>query len=436
MPPCFQDLERALRDSRVHRIFGRVRTLSDGLVTVEGLENHLKLGDRVNLINHAGDTVGAEAVELGQTTARVFAEDRLGGFAPGDRVELLGGGSISPDSSWMGQALNAFGTPLDGGALRSGDTPYALRRDAPPAIARGALGARFCTGLSALDTFLPLVRGQRTGVFAGSGVGKTTLLAQLARSVTADVIVLVLIGERGREVRDFIERDIGPKAMGRCIVVAATSDQSPALKRRAAWTGLTIAEYFRDLGAHALLLFDSLTRFAQAHRDIVAAHGEPAGPTGFPPSTAQLLSELIERTGPGAEGKGDISAIYSVLVAGSDMEEPLADTVRGMLDGHIILSRDIATRGRYPAIDVLQSVSRALPGAASDAENDLLTHARRVLSRFEDSRLLIEAGLYTPGADEDLDRAVALQPELEALIGAVGQPSVEASFERLRRILA
>jgi flagellum-specific ATP synthase len=297
------------------------------------------------------------------------------------------------------------------------------------------LGARLETGLAVLNTFLPIVRGQRVGIFAGSGVGKTTLLGKLARTLSADVVVLVLIGERGREVRDFVDRVLGPGAMKRCVVVAATSDQSPAVKRRAAFTGMAIAECFRDAGAHVLFMADSITRLAEAHREVAAASGELSTLRGFPPSTSKLIMELAERAGPGPQDGGNITGVFNVLVAGSDFDEPVADILRGTLDGHVVLSRDIASRGRFPAIDVLSSVSRSLPEAASAQENEVLDKARQLLAAYEKSRLMIESGLYATGTDHQTDKAMRVHEDLELFLARVESQNTKESFRRLSELV-
>ena len=285
------------------------------------------------------------------------------------------------------------------------------------------------------DTLLPIVRGQRIGLFAGSGVGKSTLLSALARGVTADVVVIAIVGERGRELREFVETTLGPEGMARAVIVAATSDQSPLMRRRCAWAAMAVAEHFRDEGRHVLFLADSITRFAEAHREIALASGEAPSYRGFPPSTSQIIMALAERSGPGPEGAGDISAIFSVLVAGSDMEEPVADILRGVLDGHVVLDRAIAERGRFPAVDVLRSVSRSLPHAATAAENALIGRARAALGLYAESELMIKAGLYAPGSDPRLDEAVRMQPALDGFV-ALQSPDSGHSFRLLEDVLA
>jgi flagellum-specific ATP synthase len=333
--------------------------------------------------------------------------------------------------------VDAFGRPLDGRPLQQGADAIPLRRAAPPAAQRRALGARIATGQSALDTVLPIARGQRVGLFAGSGVGKSTLLANLAKGVEADVVVLALIGERGRELRDFAENALGEAGRKRAVIVAATSDESPLVKRRAAWTALSVAEHFRDQGKHVLLLFDSLTRFAEAHREIALTAGEPPSLRAHPPSTAHLIAALAERAGPGPEsGAGDITAVFTILVAGSDMEEPIADMARGILDGHVILDREIAERGRFPAIDLRRSVSRVLPGVATAEENVLIAEARRMTAAYESALPMIQAGLWKDGADPVADAAVRVHGALDAFMAAHAPRGTPDSFARLAQALS
>ena len=282
---------------------------------------------------------------------------------------------------------------------------------------------------------LPVVRGQRVGLFAGSGVGKSRLLAHLARHMQADVVVIALIGERGREVNEFVQNVLGRDGMRRAVVVAATSDQSALTRRRCGWAAMAVAEHFRDAGRNVLLLADSVTRFAEAHREIAVASGEAPALRGYPPSVTPLITALCERAGPGGEGQGDITAIFSVLVAGSDMDEPVADILRGVLDGHIVLSREIAERGRYPAIDVARSVSRSLPDAASDSENTLIAQTRRLLGAYEQSEVMIRAGLYSEGTDPILDQAVRVWPDLDAFFARPDREGTAGSFDRLALIL-
>ncbi|MDP3960977.1 MAG: flagellum-specific ATP synthase FliI, partial [Pseudorhodobacter sp.] len=257
-----------------------------------------------------------------------------------------------------------------------------------------------------------------------------------ARGVAADVVVIALVGERGRELREFTDGVLGPQGMARSVVVTATSDQSPLIRRRCAWTAMAVAEHFRDQGLQVLLLVDSITRFAEAHREVALAAGEQGNLRGFPPSTAHTIMALAERAGPGPEGMGDITAVFSVLVAGSDMEEPVADILRGALDGHVVLDRRIAERGRYPAIDLLRSVSRSLPDAATPEENDLIAQARRLLGAYDRAEMMIQAGLYAKGSDPLVDTAIRVWPALDAFLAEDAADGIEGSFRMLTACLA
>ena len=435
MTGLFDGLLAEITATPTIRRVGRVVETRRGLVEVTGLDG-ATLGDRVRISSRDGQA-GGEVLRLLPGRASVLPDASGDGMAIGDRVELLGKAEVAPDAGWIGRIVDAMGQPLDGRPLLRGAKASALRAPAPPAASRRRLGARLGTGVAVFDTLLPLVRGQRIGLFAGSGVGKSSLLARFARGVEADVVVIALVGERGRELREFTERVLGPAGMARSIIVTATSDQSPLMRRMCAYTAMAVAEHFRDLGLHVLLLVDSVTRFAEAHREIALAGGEEASLRGFPPSLNQAIMGLAERAGPGPEGAGDITAVFSVLVAGSDMDEPVADILRGVLDGHVVLDRRIAERGRFPAIDLLRSVSRSLPEAADEAENTLITEARRLLGAYDRAELMIQAGLYATGTDPVIDRAIRLWPLLDAFLAeAAPADGIAGSFERLRACLA
>lgn len=412
----------------VERI-GRITAIGAGVVTVSGLGRHAAIGDRLHC---QGGTAG-EVVRLGADGATVLIEDSTDGLGLGAEARLGGPAEIAPHDGWLGRVVDCLGRPLDGRPLAGGGDPRPFRAPPPPAAARRRLGARLDTGLAVFDTLLPIVRGQRIGLFAGSGVGKSTLLGNLSRGVDCDVAVIALIGERGRELREFVEEVLGPEGMARAVVIAATSDQSPLLRRRCAWAAMAVAEHFRDQGRQVLFMADSVTRFAEAHREIALAAGEPPSYRGFPASTAHLIMSLAERAGPGTAAQGDITAIFSVLVAGSDMDEPVADILRGVLDGHVVMDRAIAERGRFPAVDVLRSVSRSLPAAASGQENALITRARTMLGSYAESELMIRAGLYASGTDAVLDEAVRLYPALDRF---VGQPSPGGSADSFAQLAA
>ena len=421
------------------RRVGRVTAVGTAALEIAGLSHHARIGDQVAIGVGGGASqpgeIGGEIVGVSERLVRAMTYGPLDGAAVGNAATLLGAAGVHPAETWVGRIVDAFGQPLDGRPLTPGAASATLRRSPPPPAARKGLGRRLATGLAVFDTVLPLARGQRVGVFAGSGVGKSTLLGELARGIEADIVVFALIGERGRELRDFVDNVLGPAGMARAVVVAATSDQAPLIKRRAAWMAMATAEVFRDQGRHVLLLIDSLTRFAEAHREIALTAGEAATLRGFPPSVVNLIAALCERAGPGAFGKGDITAIFSVLVAASDMDEPIADITRGVLDGHLVLDRAIAERGRFPAVDVRRSVSRSLPGIASEAENALIGRARRILTAYENAALMIQTGLYVPGSDPAIDEAIRIWPKLDGLFTEAAPEGVAASFARLAALL-
>lgn len=430
------DVFAALRAeiARIPSVFpvGRIAGIEAGTVRVTGLEAALSLGDRVDLGKLGGEVIGLKPDET-----IVLPDGSADGLTIGQMVEAGGRSGIAPHDGWIGRIVDPYGQPLDGQPLQQGPDQRPIRADAPMAARRKRLGVRLSTGVAVFDTMLPLVRGQRIGLFAGSGVGKSSLLAKFARKVDADVVVIALVGERGRELREFTERVLGPEGMARSVIVTATSDLSALTRRRCAWTAMAVAEHFRDQGLHVLLLVDSVTRFAEAHREVALAAGEPAALRGYPPSLGQAIMGLAERAGPGPDGVGDITAIFSVLVAGSDMEEPVADILRGVLDGHVVMDRKIAERGRYPAIDLLRSVSRSLPEAATDEENGLIAEVRKLLGAWDRAELMIQAGLYVKGTDPVVDRAMQIWPALDGFVGEDAPAGgVEASFARLAAILA
>lgn len=431
MADVFSPLRAQIAAIPVVSAVGRVAEISRGTLRVRGLEKLARQGDQVRI-----GEIGGEVLQLSADEMVVLANGSPDGLAIGTPVELAGPAEISPDDSWIGRIIDPNGRPLDGKPLFRGPVARPLRTEAPPAAQRRALGERLSTGVAVFDTLLPLVRGQRIGLFAGSGVGKSSLLAKFARGVAADIVVIALVGERGRELREFTERVLGPAGMARSVVVAATSDQPALTRRRCAYTAMAVAEHFRDQGLHVLFLADSITRFAEAHREVALAAGESSALRGFPPSLNQAIMGLAERSGPGPKDAGDITAVFSVLVAGSDMEEPVADILRGVLDGHVVMDRKIAERGRYPAIDLLRSVSRSLPHAASPEENALIAEARRLLGAWDRAEMMVQAGLYTKGSDAAIDAAIKIWPALDAFL-AEDAPSdgVTGSFRRLAAVL-
>jgi flagellum-specific ATP synthase len=417
------------------RRVGRIDGAEGAVLRVTGLGDVAGLGDQVRVARADGLPLGGEVIRIDGPLVTVLPDDMTEGVARGDRVVLIGPARIAPHDGWIGRLIDPYGKPLDGRPLTGGHAARPLRASPPAPATRARLGPRLETGMAVFNTLLPVAEGQRIGLFAGSGVGKSSLLARFAARMEADVVVIALVGERGREVKDFVADILGKEGMGRAVVVAATSDRSALVRRRCAWTAMSVAEHFRDQGRHVLFLADSITRFAEAHREVAVAAGEDPALRGYPASTAHTIMQLCERAGPGEDGSGVITAILSVLVAGSDMEEPVADILRGVLDGHVVLDRKIAERGRFPAIDLLRSTSRSLPEAATEEENDTIAQARRLLGAYAQNELMIRAGLYAEGSDPALDAAIRAYPDLDAFLSEREGQDIENSFNRLRLIL-
>lgn len=428
-------LKAELGDLSPGRDVGRVAEVVEGGVQVTGLSGRARVGDWLTLRRRGQADLCGEVGRIRSDTLSMLCDVPPEGVAVGDRVLLSRPPVFAPGNHWIGRVVDPFGQPLDGRSLMRGGDERDVVAAPLPVTARTGLGLRLETGLAVMNTLLPLVQGQRIGLFAGSGVGKSHLLAGLARKVQADVVVIALIGERGREVNEFVTQVLGPEGMRRAVVVAATSDRPAMHRRRCALAAMTVAEHFRDQGKNVLFLADSITRLAEAHRETALRAGESPALRGFPPSVAPLITGLTERAGPGRPGDGFITAVFSVLVAGSDMDEPVADILRGVLDGHIVLSRDIAERGRFPAIDVGRSVSRALPEAASPEENTIITEARRLLGVYEASEVMVRAGLYNEGTDPELDAAVRIWPELDQFFATSVETGIAGCFDKLRVIL-
>ena len=427
------------------RLAGRVAGISGLVVDIDGLGGHVSVGDRLMLETRDGHAVPAEVVGFRSDLAQAMPFEALEGLGPGSPAVCAArrDGGFAVSDAWLGRVLDPLGRPLDGyGALPLGAAPRPLRPPAPEATSRARLGPRLDLGVRVLNCFATCRQGQRLGLFSGSGIGKSTLLAMLARNTACDVVVLALVGERGREVREFLEDDLGADGLARSVVVVATSDAPPLLRRQAAYAAMTVAEHFRDQGRSVLLLMDSITRFCLALREIGLSAGEPPATRGYPPSMFAELPRLLERSGPGLplpDGTaGQITGLFTVLVEGDDHNEPVADAVRGILDGHVILDRRIAERGRYPAVDVLRSLSRAAAGCLDAEETAMLRRARAILALHEDMADMLRLGAYRAGTDPAVDEAVALAPRIDA---ALRQEKVECasmadSFASLRAALA
>jgi len=398
--------------------FGRVARIEGLAVEVTGAQGAVSLGGQCRISIGNNKTIPCEVVGFRDGRALVMPLGSLDGITLGARADFEDRpASIYPSRAWLGRVIDGFGQPMDGkGPLPLGMTAYPLKAAPIAATRRGRVGKKLDLGIRALNAFATCCAGQRMGIFSGSGVGKSTLLSMLARNSDADAIVIGLIGERGREVKEFIEDDLGEEGLARSVVVAATSDEAPLVRRQAAYVAMTVAEQLRDSGLNVLLLMDSVTRFAMAQREIGLSAGEPPASKGYTPTVFAELPRLLERAGPGIEGGGSITGLFTVLVEGDDHNEPVADAVRGILDGHIVLERAIAERGRFPAINILKSVSRAMPGCNTDDEQKLILRARAPLTIYEDMAELIRLGAYKAGTNPEVDNAVRLYPQLEAFL--------------------
>ncbi|MBI2767318.1 MAG: FliI/YscN family ATPase [Chloroflexi bacterium] len=402
----------AAASAQVHRRTGTVARTFGEMTAVAGV--NLRPKELVFVEDPAGRPLAGECAGSEGPIAHIAMLDR-GAIAAGARVQATGRMASAPSGrALLGRVLDGLGRPMDGGGELHGAAWRPVHSEPPHPLDREPIMRALPSGVRAIDGFLTLGRGQRVGIFAGSGVGKSTLLGMLARGTAADITVIALIGERGREVRDFIEHDLGLEALKRCVVVASTGDNPAAMRRCAANTATAVAEAFRADGLDVLLLFDSLTRVAMAQREIGLASGEPPTTKGYPPSVFSLLPHLMERTGPSAQGS--ITAVYTVLVDGDDMDEPIADISRATLDGHIVLKRALASAGHYPPIDVLGSVSRLMSRVGSGCHNEAARRLRQLLAAYNEARDLISIGAYVRGADPVVDRASDLMPAIDAFL--------------------
>jgi flagellum-specific ATP synthase len=422
-----------------YQIFGRVTKVLGLLVEIEGFGSALSIGARVNLQPSETHIIPCEVVGFKDEHALLMPFGALEGVSLGCPAIIQRNKPVAmPDERWLGRVINAMGEPIDGkGALPQGAHMIPLRNTPPPPHARQRIGEQLDLGVRAVNTFLATCQGQRMGIFSGSGVGKSILLSMMARYTEADISVIGLVGERGREVQEFLEDDLGPEGLARSVVIVSTGDEPALMRRQAAYLTLATAEYFRDRGRQVLCLIDSLTRFAMAQREIGLSAGEPPTSKGYPPTTFGELARLLERAGPGAPGQGSITGLFSVLVEGDDVNEPVSDAVRGIIDGHIVMEREIADRGRYPAINILKSVSRSMPKAVSESRNDIIKVAKNVITTYEDMAELIRLGAYRRGSDPNVDEAIRLYPDINKFLAQDKDEntSIEQGFQILADIL-
>jgi flagellum-specific ATP synthase len=417
------------------QISGLITEVTPALYRVSGLSQFLKLGDAVSLLGDHRLQMG-EVVRIDATAATVKPFDARIGTGLGAPAYKIGALRLAPDPSWKGRVINALAAAIDGGSpLLAGERVVPIDAEPPASMKRTRVKKPLTSGVRVIDLFTPICAGQRIGIFSGSGVGKSTLLAMLARSPGFDTIVVALVGERGREVREFLDDALATNKAA-TVTVVSTGDESAMMRRLAPKTAMSIAEYFRDRGDAVLLIVDSVTRYAHAARDIALAAGEPAVARGYAPSVFSDLPKLLERAGPGEEGRGTITGIFSVLVDGDDHNDPVADSIRGTLDGHIVLDRAIADQGRYPAINILTSLSRLAHVVWTSEQQTLVKRLKALIARYEDTRDLRLMGGYQSGSDSELDQAVTLVPRLyEIMAQSPTSPTSVDAFKELAEAL-
>ncbi|MEV4707747.1 FliI/YscN family ATPase [Actinoplanes sp. NPDC049316] len=402
-------------------------------VTVSGLE--ARVGDLLQM-GEGDEAVLAEVAALDGERLSCLPLGPIAGLSTGTPVVSTGGPlrvAVGPDL--RGRILDGLGRPMDGGPPLKGEM-VSIEAAPPSAMERQLVDAPMPLGVRVLDTLVPCGRGQRIGIFAGSGVGKSTLMSMITRGTTAELNVVALVGERGREVREFIEHDLGPEGLARSVVVIATSDTPPLVRLRAGAVATRIAEYFRDEGGDVLLMMDSVTRAAMAQREVGLSVGEPPATRGYPPSVFAMLASLLERAGPGA--RGSITGLYTVLVEGDDHNEPIADAARSILDGHIVLDRKLATAGHFPSIQALDSISRVANKITTPEQRSDATELRRLMAAHREVRELVEIGAYVPGTNPEADRAAAIWPQITAFLrqGLDEKVGAEQAWAQLRQLIA
>jgi flagellum-specific ATP synthase len=420
------------------RLYGRVTAVQGMMVEIGGVERALSIGDRIHLQRRRGERVSCEVVGFRDGSALAMPFGELEGIGIGSRAEIEDADPVVyPGDAWLGRVVNAMGLPIDAkGALADGPRAYPIRASPPAAHTRQRVGGKLDLGVRAINTFTTVCKGQRMGIFAGSGVGKSMLMSMIARFTASEVNVIGLVGERGREVQEFVQDYLGEEGLARSVIVVATSDESPLMRRQAAYLTLSVAEAFRDAGKTVMCMMDSVTRFAMAQREIGLATGEPPASKGYTPTVFAELPKLLERAGPGP-AEGTITGLFTVLVEGDDHNEPIADAVRGIIDGHVVLDRTIADRGRYPAIDILRSVSRMMPDCNTASENEIVIRARSILAAYEGMADMIRLGAYRKGSDPRIDEAIRYYPSLEKFLsqGTQENAEIEQGYTALSSIL-
>lgn len=430
--------KQELENIQTKKIYGRVKAVQGVMIEIAGPLAAFGIGARLKIERDQSHPIMVEVVGFKEGAALAMPYGNLDGISMGAKAQLHStNNDVSPNQSWLGRIVNALGEPIDGkGALPAGDIRVPLRNSPPPANQRNRVGVPLDLGVKALNCFATCCVGQRLGIFAGSGVGKSVLMSMLTKNASADVFVIGLIGERGREVQEFIEDNLGVEGLKRSIVVVATSDEAALMRRQAAYMTMSLAEYFRDAGSNVLCMIDSVTRFAMAGREIGLSVGEPPATKGYTPTVFAELPRLLERAGPGTD-QGSITGLFTVLVEGDDHNEPISDAVRGILDGHIVMERAIAERGRYPAINVLKSISRTMPECVPEQYRAAINKARQYMSTFYDMEEIIRMGVYRPGSNAETDAAINYTEKLEQFLqqGKSEATTLKDGYVELAQIL-
>ena len=420
-------------------VTGKVSSVKGLLIEALGLQYSVSVGSRCEITTTTQKKILAEVVGIQEEITLLMPFESVQGIGVGCSVQVIASDqSIYPELSWLGRVVNAFGEPIDGkGPLKKGNTAYHLHNSPPSAHLRARVGKKVNMGIRGINAFLSCCSGQRMGIFSGSGVGKSMMIAMLTKFADTDIKVIGLIGERGREVQEFISDYLGEEGLSKAVVVVATSDESALKRKQAAYLTMTLCDYYRDLGMEVLCLMDNVTRFAMAQREIGLSIGEPPTTKGYTPSVFAELPKLLERAGPGIEGQGAVTAFFSVLVEGDDHNEPISDAVRGILDGHIVLDRKIATRNIYPAIDVTHSISRTMPRCNTDYENALVNKAKDLISTYNDMADMIKIGAYKKGTDPSVDEAIKYDKALNQFIAQKYDESddLKNSYEKLAKAI-
>lgn len=423
-----------------YHVFGRVHGISGLMIEAVGLEGAVAIGTKCQIISNYGTKTLAEVVGIKGDRAILMPFADLQGVSAGCRVEVEESHNFFyPSENLKGRVLNALGEPVDEkGQIEPGKVPYMLKNSPPNAHKRKMVEGKIDLGVRSVNTFVTCCKGQRMGIFAGSGVGKSVIISMLTKYSNAQVKVIGLVGERGRELQEFLHKYLGEEGIKNAVIVAATSDESALMRRQAAYLTMTIAEYFRDTGNDVLCLIDSVTRFAMAQREIGLSAGEPPATRGYTPSVFAEMPKLLERAGPGMKGQGSITGLFTVLVEGDDHNEPISDAVRGILDGHIVLERKIAERGRYPAVNILKSISRTMPGCNTPEQNELVNRAKKMFAVYDDMAEMIRLGAYRKGSDADVDEAIKYVPKLEEFLRQLPEESstLDECYARLKQILS